>query len=213
MSSRKLPVYLLLDTSGSMKGEPIEAVNAGLSVLETSMRQNPFALESVWISILTFDAEVKEVMPLTFLEDISMPHIQTPNSGPTHLGLALKTLEGKVKQDLKQKSPGDKTDWSPFLFVMTDGRPSDIQLYNEYVPRIRKLGFRTIIGCAAGPRADLAELQDLCDQTVSLGNMDIHGFSNLFEWVSQVIASDNQSSSVHRDAVLPPPPKEIQLTA
>ena len=195
-----------------MKGEPIEAVNAGLSVLETSMRQNPFALESVWISIITFDAEVKEVMPLTFVEDVTMPHIQTPNSGPTHLGAALKKLEEIVKANTKNREPSEKSDWSPFLFVMTDGRPSDIHLYKEYVPKIKKIGFRTIIGCAAGPRADLDELSDLCDQTVSLSNMDIHGFSNLFEWVSQVIASDNQSSSVHRDAILPPPPKEIQLT-
>jgi len=30
---RRLPVYLVLDTSGSMSGEPIEAVKNGLQVL------------------------------------------------------------------------------------------------------------------------------------------------------------------------------------
>ena len=30
---RRLPVYLLLDTSGSMRGEPIEAVNTGIRVM------------------------------------------------------------------------------------------------------------------------------------------------------------------------------------
>ena len=29
--TRRLPVYILIDTSGSMKGEPIESVKVGLS--------------------------------------------------------------------------------------------------------------------------------------------------------------------------------------
>ena len=29
---RRLPVYILLDTSGSMKGEPIHSVNVGLNL-------------------------------------------------------------------------------------------------------------------------------------------------------------------------------------
>ena len=47
MSSRRLPVFLLLDTSGSMRGEPIQAVNNGLQVLISALRQDPYALESV----------------------------------------------------------------------------------------------------------------------------------------------------------------------
>ena len=65
MSNRRLPVYLALDTSGSMRGEPIAAVNVGLQALLASLRQNPFALESVSLSITTFDREVIEVVPMT----------------------------------------------------------------------------------------------------------------------------------------------------
>ena len=38
---RRLPVYLLLDTSGSMAGEPIEAVKNGVQMMLHSLRQNP----------------------------------------------------------------------------------------------------------------------------------------------------------------------------
>ena len=55
MLTRRLPVYLLLDTSGSMRGEPIEAVNRGLKVLVSSLRQDPNALETAFLSIITFD--------------------------------------------------------------------------------------------------------------------------------------------------------------
>ena len=52
---RRLPVYLLLDTSGSMNGEPIQAVNVGLQSLLSSLRSDPHALDTVYISIITFD--------------------------------------------------------------------------------------------------------------------------------------------------------------
>jgi uncharacterized protein YegL len=42
---RRLPVYLLLDTSGSMTGEPIEAVKNGVQVMISSLRQNPQQLK------------------------------------------------------------------------------------------------------------------------------------------------------------------------
>ena len=42
-----------------MKGEPIEAVNVGLQSLLSALRQNPYALESVYLSISTFDTQIK----------------------------------------------------------------------------------------------------------------------------------------------------------
>ncbi len=62
---RRLPVYLLIDTSGSMRGEPIESVKVGLEAMVSSLRQDPFALESVNISIITYDRDVKQILPLT----------------------------------------------------------------------------------------------------------------------------------------------------
>lgn len=43
---RRLPVYLLLDTSTSMRGEPINAVRDGLDLLVSRLRQDPYALEN-----------------------------------------------------------------------------------------------------------------------------------------------------------------------
>ena len=70
---RRLPVYLLLDTSGSMRGEPIESVKVGLESMISSLRQDPFALESVHLSIITFDRDAKVLVPLTELEVFQLP--------------------------------------------------------------------------------------------------------------------------------------------
>ena len=64
---RRLPVYFLLDTSGSMNGEPIQALNNALSGMINNLRSDAQAAETLWISIITFDREVKEIVPLTAL--------------------------------------------------------------------------------------------------------------------------------------------------
>ncbi len=208
---RRLLVYLLLDTSGSMQGEPIEAVNSGVETLLGALRQDPYALETVHLAVMTFDADVKTVVPLTPLEDVTLPHITTPRSGPTHLGLGLETLGRQVRQDAIRSTESVKGDWAPFLFVMTDGKPSDIELFNERCGEIRKLGFARIIGCAAGPKAREDDLRRFCDSVVRLDTMDSAAFGKLFKWVSEVIAHGNRSRGTSNVNELPPPPPEINV--
>ena len=72
---RRLPVYLLLDTSGSMSGEPIEAVKNGVQVLISTLRQDPYALETAFISVITFDSNAQQIIPLTDLASFQMREI------------------------------------------------------------------------------------------------------------------------------------------
>lgn len=51
---RRLPVYLLLDVSGSMMGEPITAVQNGVQTLVSALNGDPQALESAYLSVITF---------------------------------------------------------------------------------------------------------------------------------------------------------------
>ena len=72
---RRLPVYFLLDTSGSMYGTSIVALNNSLSEMIGTLRQDPQAIESVWISIITFDITAKEIIPLSSLDSFQLPEI------------------------------------------------------------------------------------------------------------------------------------------
>ncbi|KZK79087.1 von Willebrand factor type A domain protein [Pseudovibrio sp. W64] len=207
---RRLPVYLLLDTSGSMKGEPIEAVNSGLETLVEALRQDPYALETVHISVITYDREATVLVPMVSLEDLQLPRISTPDSGPTHTGEALECLERLYKSEIIPNSEDKKGDWAPYLFIMTDGKPSDVMLFGQMCPRIKKLGFANIVGCVAGPKAHRKDLEQLCDQVASLDTMDSTSFTSLFKWVSDVFAQGNRSMGAKADT-LPPPPTEINL--
>lgn len=208
---RRLPVYILLDTSGSMQGEPIEAVNSGMETLIGALRQDPYALETVHMQIQTFDVDTRTIVPLMALEDVVLPQISTPRSGPTHLGAALETLREDVSTQVTKGSDAAKGDWAPYLFIMTDGKPSDLALYEEQCAKMKTLGFASIVGCAAGPKAKEEDLKALCDHIVRLDTMDSSAFTSLFKWVSEVIAGGNKSLGTGGTTELPPPPPEINI--
>ncbi|MBK9778215.1 MAG: VWA domain-containing protein [bacterium] len=179
---RRLPVYLLIDTSGSMKGEPIESVNVGLRTLLASLRQDPSALESVHLSIITFDRVAKVICPMESVESFQSPTIQTPDSGPTHTGEALALLCRQYDSEILQSTPDQKGDWKPLLFLMTDGSPSDNAKYQEMLLEVKKRKFGVIIGCAAGPHARTDSLAAFADHVFHLDTADqsLFGIVNPF---------------------------------
>ncbi len=211
MSVRRLPVYILLDTSGSMRGEPIHSVNVGLQAMLSALRQDPYALESVHLSIITFDIEAREYLPLTPLEEVSLREIVSPDAGATFLGAALELLLQRVDRDVKKTTGDTKGDWRPLLFLMTDGSPSDMYAYREAIREIKNRNFGSILACAAGPKAKQDVLLELTDRVVTLDTMDSAAFSGFFKWVSASVAVGSSSAGISGQISLPPPPPEVQL--
>lgn len=211
MSARRLPVYILLDTSGSMRGEPIYSVNVGLQSMLSALRQDPHALESVHLSIITFDIEAKEYLPLTPLDEVAIGEITVPDAGATFLGAALELLVQHVDRDVKKTSPDAKGDWRPLLFIMTDGSPSDLYAYRQAIEEIKSRNFGSILACAAGPKAKQDILLELTDRVVTLDTMDSAAFLSFFKWVSASVSIGSSSSGITGQVSLPPPPPEINL--
>ncbi len=208
---RRLPVYFLLDTSGSMNGEPIQALNNALSGMINNLRTDAQALDSLWLCIITFDRHVNEIVPLTELVNFQLPEIICPKSGPTHTGKALEILYQKVKSDVIKSTTTQKGDWKPLFFLFTDGKPSDLQLYREMIPKIKDSNFGTIVCCAAGNMADDLLLKELTENVIHLDSTDSQTLKSFFKWVSETIEQGNKSQGTGESVMLPPPPKEITV--
>ena len=207
---RRLPVYILIETANGMRGERIEAVKNGLDVMVSKLRQDPFALESVFISLIRFDRTAQVIVPLTELELLQIPEIEIIQSSPPHTGEALEFLCDQLDKETIKNTENHKGDWRPLLFILTRGVPADKEKFRSVVNRVKGKNFATIVACTAGSRNSEEDLKLLTNHVVHLDTADSSTLSSFFKWVSSSIGVGNLSISSGDDIILPPPPPEVQ---
>ena len=98
---RKLPVYLVVDVSESMIGDAQRAVYKGFVQMLGDLRRNPYALETVWVSVITFSTKAKVHVPLTELVAFNMPDLELQPG--TALGGALRLLKERIEEDMRRR--------------------------------------------------------------------------------------------------------------
>ena len=209
---RRLPVYLLLDTSGSMSGEPIEAVKNGVQIMISSLRQNPQAIETAFLSVITFDSTAQQIIPLTDLASFQMVDIKA--TGVTALGEALKLVANKIENEVQKTTTEQKGDWKPLVFIMTDGIPTDD--WQSGLNEFKKSKVAFTVACAAGSGADTDILKRITENVVSLDTADSASIGKFFQWVTASIGVsstkvEDSGKEVTGLSELPPPPSELNI--
>lgn len=195
-----------------MFGEPIEAVKNGVQVLVSTLRQDPYALETVFLSIITFDSTAQQVTPLTELSAFQQPNIQA--SGCTALGEALALLAQKADQEVTKTTLEKKGDWKPLVFIMTDGEPTDD--LNKGLAEFKKRKWGMVVACAAGAGANTDTLKKITECVVSLDTADSATIKAFFKWVSASVSSgsmkvEETGAEATTLSELPPPPPEVNI--
>lgn len=195
-----------------MFGEPIEAVKNGVQVLISTLRQDPYALETAYLSIITFDSTAQQVTPLTELSAFQQPNLRA--SGCTALGEALALLAKRADQEVTKTTPDQKGDWKPLVFIMTDGEPTDD--LNNGLAEFKKGKWGMVVACAAGAGANTDTLRKITECVVSLDTADSATIKAFFKWVSASVSSGSmkvEEAGVEATKLseLPPPPPEVNI--
>ena len=188
---RRLPIYFLIDVSESMVGDPITQVENGMRNIIQELRTDPYALETVFVSVIAFAGKAKSLSPLTELYKFYPPKF--PIGGGTSFGTALNFLMDDIDKSV-QKSTGDqKGDWKPIIFLFTDGTPTDNP--NPAIDRWQK-HFKSkcnLVCISLGDNADTHLLGKLTENVLRLKETDEYSFKAFFKWVTASIKTSSVS--------------------
>ena len=198
---RRLPIYLLLDTSDSMSGEPIAAVETGLQSLVHAWQKDPYMIETAFLSVITFGGSAQQIMPLTDLTSFEMPKIKA--SGMNALGDALKTVSQCIDRDVVKTTAEIKGDWKPFVLIFIFSNPVD-----DWQSGLNELKKRTTTGIVIITIGNEANESILKQITENIGRMetDLEGLYKI--WYIPPPPHDPISLPKGVDSLLLPPPPE-----
>ncbi len=208
---RRLPVYLLLDVSGHMAGEPIEAVRNGLQTLVSALRGEPQTLETVYLSVITFGSYAEQLVPLTDITSFEMPLLSA--GGATALGEALSLVCNKIDIEVNKGSLEKKGDFIPLVLIMIAGNPTDDWQKGANEIKKRKL---SIFACAAGLDVNTNILKQITENVVQLHSLSPGDLAAFFKWVTASMTQCSQKVETGGEEVtglneLPPPPPELDV--
>ncbi len=193
---RRLPVFFVLDCSESMMGDNLRNMEEGLQMVVRSLRTDPHALETVWLSVLAFAGIAQTIVPL--VEVVSFYPPKLPLGSGTSLGAALRVLMREIDSKVNRTTAQSKGDWRPIVYLFTDGKPTDeietaiTRWTTQYASQV------TLIAVAFGQHADLQVLSRLTETVLVFEQSEPGDFKKFVQWVTASVVA--QSRSLGADA-------------
>lgn len=193
---RRLPIYFLVDVSESMVGGPIEEVQQGMRTIVQQLRTDPYALETVYLSIIAFAGKAVTLSPLTEIYQFYPPAF--PIGGGTSLGAGMNALMDDIDRNVKKTTIQERGDWKPLIFLFTDGNPTDnyIPAFNRWNSRYR--GHCNLVAISIGDNVNVLTLSQITNDILLLKETDAESFAKFFKWISASIQTT--SMAVETDA-------------
>lgn len=124
-SQPRCACVLILDTSGSMSGKPIAALNAGLQTLRDDLLNDNLARKRVEIAIVEFNTAVRVVQDFVSAEQFQPPTLAA--DGYTDLAGGVSQALDLLQQRKRQYNSGGVPCYRPWAFLITDGKATDIE--------------------------------------------------------------------------------------
>lgn len=188
----RVPICLVLDTSGSMDGDPIDELNEGVKTFFDAILSDEVAQWSAEISIVTFGDTATQILDFASIQKQTVPTLQA--SGSTPMGAAVNLALDLLERRKKEYSATGVDYYQPWMVLMTDGQPTDdiessVHRTCELIEK-RKL---TIFPIGIGQSADMSVLARFSPKRPPLRLKGLN-FKEFFEWLSQSVSKVSQST-------------------
>ncbi|MCM1984581.1 vWA domain-containing protein [Lyngbya confervoides] len=199
----RCPVVLLVDTSSSMSGQPIQALNEGLRAFKEAVMKDEQASLRVDVAIVSF-GPVELVQDFVTIDQFDPPALTAMGLTPMGeaIDYALDLLEGR-KETYRQNGIQY---YRPWVFLITDGAPNPDSPWQAAAHKIqdaeaqRKLSFFAV-GVQGADMGTLQRITPAERPPLMLNGLD---FRAMFLWLSDSMVRVS-SSTVGSDMVALPP--------
>lgn len=197
----RCPVILLLDTSHSMHGDPINQLNEALDAFAAALKRDTLASLRVEVAVITFGGTV-QVMNVrggghqrfdfeaaeAFVTADGFEPPALSVSGNTPMGEAVRralTLLRERKEIYKQNSLDY---FRPWIFLITDGQPTDD--WESAAQQVRDEEHRKGV-IFFGVGVEVANMEILSQFSEQRSPLKLRGlaFGELFQWLSKSLSS------------------------
>lgn len=200
----RCPCVLLLDASGSMKGPPIDALNAGLQTFKEELNRDDIAKKRVEVAIVTFNSQVEVIQDFVTADQLDPPTLTA--RGLTHMGSGIHKALEMVQERKAQYRTNGVAYYRPWVFLITDGEPQGEpdSVVEEATQRLKneEESQRVAFFAVGVEDANITRLSQIVVRTpLKLRGLN---FQEMFIWLSASMQRVSQSRP-NEQVPLPPP--------
>lgn len=210
MNEPHLPLILLLDCSGSMKGRPLEELLEGYNNFISQTAQDDLAAKRVDLAVMSFSGSgIQPIMDFTPLsQSAEMSPLSLKAEGCTPMGEAIVKGIRMLRDRCRIYDEAGIAHFGGWLVMLTDGQPSDDLTAATDLIRQREEAGRLKFFSIAVNNANVEILQSLGKRVIQSTAQD--NFKGIFNWMSEsmVIVS---ASRVSDNPQLPPLPEDFRI--
>ena len=124
-ANERTPCILVLDCSGSMRGEPIKQLNVGLKALEKELKEDIDASSRVQLLIIKAYGKDEAVISSDWVDAMNFEAPVMEASGLTPIGKAMELAMQKIEEQKCLYDSCGITSKRPWIFLISDGEPTD----------------------------------------------------------------------------------------
>jgi uncharacterized protein YegL len=185
----RCPCVLLLDVSGSMSGQPVAELNAGLVTFKDELAADALAMKRVEVAIVTFGPTKVEI-PFTSATNFYPPNLSS--QGDTPMGGAILQALELVRDRKNEYKQNGISYFRPWVFLITDGGPTDAWKAAADAVREGEAGKQFAFFAIGVKGANMEVLQQISvREPLSLDGLK---FRQLFSWLSSSLRSVSRST-------------------